>query len=112
MAFTILPLSGSANGRPLLVVATADPGNTVHTAIAGILQIDEIILNVLNSDVADRTLTIECGSNAASDLLTWVIPFGVTISLPAFYLQNGLPLKAYASVTNKLLIWGVVHRGP
>lgn len=112
MAFTFLPLSASVNGRGVLVAATADPGTLIHTAVAGTAQVDEIVLTVWNTDVANRTLTLEHGSNTAGDLLPILVPAQTCISVPAIYLQNGLPLKAYGSVTNKLILTGAVHRGP
>lgn len=111
MAFTANILSGSTNGRPISVAATADPGTVIHTAPAGTTSIDEIVLSVSNTDTVDRTLIMEDGSNTASDLTQFLVPAGQTIALPPFHLQNALVLKAYSAGTaSKLLIWGLVNR--
>ena len=41
-ALTPVIPSGSTNGRPVLVVATATLGTTLHTAVTGTTDMDEI----------------------------------------------------------------------
>ena len=40
--FTKTLLSGSTNGKAILVAATATPGTTIHTAVAGTSSLDEM----------------------------------------------------------------------
>ena len=45
-------LSGSTNGRPIKVAATATPGTTIHTAVTGTTDFDEVwIYNVLQHTI-------------------------------------------------------------
>ena len=51
-------LSGSTNGKNIEVAATASAGTTIHTAVAGTSDMDEIWLYACNTDSSDRKLTI------------------------------------------------------
>ena len=55
------PFSGSTNGRPIPIAATATPGTLIHTAVAGTAAFDEIYLWVANVTNAAATLTVEFG---------------------------------------------------
>jgi len=63
--FTKTLLSGSTNGKAILVAATATPGTTIHTAVAGTSSLDEIWLYAVNSSNSDVKLTIEWGETTA-----------------------------------------------
>jgi hypothetical protein len=106
--YTKVKLSGSTDGRPVAVAATATPGTTIHTAHATAL--DEILLVASNIDTSDRDLTIEHGGTATSDNLKITIPAQSIVELPAFVLTNSLVLKAFASSANKINIAGAVNR--
>ena len=54
-------LSGSTNGRNVIVVATATAGTLIHTAIAGTTSFDEIYAWAANVTAAAATLTLEWG---------------------------------------------------
>ena len=58
-------LSGSTNGLGILVAATATLGTTIHTAVAGTSDYDEITLYAVNNDTVERELTIEWGTATA-----------------------------------------------
>jgi hypothetical protein len=111
--FTKLKLSGSTDGKPVKVAATATAGTTIHTAHASAL--DMLWLWVTNTDTSDRTLTIEFGSVTDPDGL---IVKAVTIpasSVPipivtGQLLTNSMVVGAFASSANKLLITGYVDR--
>lgn len=107
-------LSGSTDGRGIKVTATATPGTTIHTAVAGttVGTFDEIWLYAYNSDSADRTLTIEFGGvTAPDDNIKMTIPFqqGAYLVVPGWILQNGTIVKAFASVANVITINGYVN---
>lgn len=42
MALSKTKLSGATNGKQIKVVATATPGTTIHTAVAGTATWDEV----------------------------------------------------------------------
>jgi hypothetical protein len=51
-------LSGSTAGRLIAVSATSSPGTTIHTAVAGLTDIDEVNLFAVITGTADPTNTI------------------------------------------------------
>jgi hypothetical protein len=108
-------LSGSTNGKPVKIAATATPGTTIHTAVSGTSSFDEIYAWLTNTDGSARTATIEFGTTTSPDghLID-------TLSLPANsppipiitgqVLQNSLVCGVFASVTNVVLATGFVNR--
>lgn len=113
--FTREKLSGSTNGLPIVVVATATPGTTIHTAVSGTTSWDEIYLWVNNTHTSAVTLTVEYGGTTDPDHLILdavSIPIAWTPAriCPGLILQNSLVVKAFASVASKLLISGFVNR--
>jgi len=111
--FSKLALSGSTNGRLIKVVATVTAGTIIHTAVAGVVDFDEIWIYAVNSDTAARKLTIEFGGVAApDDLIEKTIPAedGLLLIVPGFVLQNGLLVRAFAATANVVLIGGFVNR--
>ncbi len=116
MTFSGNVLSGSTNGRPILVAATAiGTGTTIHTAGTGTTGFDEITLFVTNTDTSDRTLTIGWGGTTdPNDLVlkTVTIPAlsGPIPIITGMRLNNGLIVKAAASSANLLLITGGYNR--
>lgn len=106
-------LSGSTNGKAILIVATATPGTLIHTAVSGTTDFDEIHLWAANTNATDVDLTIEWGGTTAPDDLietTITAEAGLEIVIPGLVLQNSLIVRAFASVTNVVNIWGYVNR--
>ena len=60
-------LSGGTTGKNIKVVATASAGTTIHTAVSGTSDLDEIWLYAMNTDAEDRKLTIEYGGTTSPD---------------------------------------------
>lgn len=108
-------LSGSTNGRPIKVAATATAGTTVHTAITGTTGFDEVYLWATNTDTSARTITVEFGGVSDPDDLI-VKAFSIPPNSPPIpivtgqSLQNGLVVRAFASAANVVLISGHVNR--
>lgn len=109
-----LPLSGSTNGKRIKIVATATAGTLVHTATASATDtVDELWLNVYNSDTVSREITFEWGEATAPDgNIKQTIPAksGLTQVVPGDILQNTLVVRAFASAANVLTVGGYVHR--
>jgi hypothetical protein len=103
-------LSGSTNGRPIKVVATATPGTTFHTAHA--TSKDEVYLYATNTDSVDRALTVEFGGTTSpDDLIKATVPAGETILVVAgIPLSNSLVAKAFAAAANVITVHGYVNR--
>ena len=106
-------LSGGTNGKNIEVAATASAGTTIHTAVAGTSDMDEIWLYACNTDSSDRKLTIEYGGTTSSDDLTEITieaEAGWVLVCPGLLLQNGLIVKAFAAAANVVNINGFVNR--
>jgi hypothetical protein len=107
-------LSGSADGKPIKVVAVATLGTTIHTAVAGTTAgtFDEIWLYAYNSDTASRTLTIEFGGATAPDqnIVSTIAPkSGLVLVVPGLILQNGMVVTAFADAANVVTLSGFVN---
>jgi len=112
-AFTKALLSASTNGKGIKVVAVATAGTLIHTAVAGTSSLDEIWLYAFNSHTVDVVLTIEFGEATAPDgNIVITIPFkqGRFLVVDGRLLQNGLTVKAFASVANVVIIDGFVNQ--
>ena len=108
-------LSGSTDGRAILVVATATPGTAVHTAVAGTTPgtFDEIWLWAVNSDSTDRKLTIEFGGvTSPDDLVEVTIPAesGLLLVIPGLVLTGSVVVTAFCATANVVMIHGFVNR--
>lgn len=111
--FSKVILSGSTNGKNIKVVATSDPGTTIHTAISGTTNMDEIWIYAVNTHSIDVNLFIEFGGNSSPDdiiNITLKAYQGMTLIIPGFILNNSLIVKAYASIANVIDINGYVNR--
>lgn len=110
--FTKQLLSGSTSGVPILVVAVATLGDTIHTAHATAL--DEIWLYAQNADTVSRTLTIEFGGvsdpDDLVDAMTILPNSGLVTVIPGIVLTGGLVITAFASAASQINIFGFVNR--
>ncbi len=104
-------LSGSTNGRPIKVGATATPGTTIHTAHA--TDKDEVWMWAVNTSTTDAKTTIELGGvTDPDDLIELTIPAedGLYVLTPGFIISGGLLVKVFADVTNVINVMGFVNR--
>lgn len=110
--FSKIPLSGSTNGKGILVAATATTGTTIHTAVSGTSSFDEVWLYAHNNSTSSVKLTIEYGSTAVQDNLEITIPgeSGLVLVVPGLFLNNALVVTAFAGTTNVITIHGYVNR--
>lgn len=106
-------LSGSTDGKAIKVVQTATAGTTIHTAVSGTSDLDEIWLYAVNSSASAVKLTLEWGQADAPDgniELSVVAESGLVLVVPGLLLQNSLVLKAFAATANVILLHGYVNR--
>ena len=106
-------LSGSTDGKAIKVVQTATAGTTIHTAVSGTSDIDEIWLYAVNSSASAVKLTLEWGQADAPDgniELSVAAESGLVLLTAGLLLQNSLVVKAFAATTNVILIHGFVNR--
>jgi hypothetical protein len=113
--YTKEALSGSTHGRGILVVATATPGTTIHTASTGTTSAaeDVIALFAYNSHSSGVVLTVQWGGTTSpDDEIVQLIPSqsGLTLVVADLILRNTLIVKAFAAITNKITIHGYANR--
>ena len=111
MSVTKLKLSGSTDGRPIKVAATATAGTTLHTAHAS--NLDEVWLWAVNSDSVSKKLTIEFGGTTSPDdliELTVSGETGLTLIIPGLIVTNSVVVRAFAETANLVNIVGFVNR--
>jgi hypothetical protein len=112
--FTPVIASGSTNGKMVKIAATSTPGTTLHTAIAGTDNIDEITVEAFNSDATVRTLVIEFGGVASPDDLVQfnlpIAPGGPYLIIGGWRLNNGLLVRAFCATTNVIVCQTTVNR--
>mgnify|MGYP005826111729 FL=1 len=105
-------LSGSTNGRGIKVVQTATAGTTIHTAVAGTSDADEIWIYAVNTQAGAVKLTLEWGDASVDDNIEVTIDgeSGLTLVAPGLMLRNGLVVKAFAGTGNVVILHGYVNR--
>lgn len=111
MTITKQKLSGSTDGKPIKVAATATLGTTIHTAHATAL--DEVWLYAVNSDTTARKLTIEYGGATSPDCLielTVQPESGLVLVVPGLIITNSLVVTAFCATANVVMLGGYVNR--
>lgn len=108
-------LSGSTDGRPVLVAATSSPGTTIHTGSSTAATIQEIWLYASNPSGAQRTVTVQWGGTTSpNDHITFVLPAqsGLVVVAPGLILKgNATPLvvRAFADSASQVNISGYIN---
>lgn len=106
-------LSGSTDGKAIKVVQTATAGTTIHTAVSGTTNLDEIWIYAVNSSASAVKLTLEWGQADAPDgniELSIAAESGLVLVTAGLLLQNSLVVKAFAGTANVILLHGYVNR--
>lgn len=115
-SYTKIELSGSTDGRPILITATSGSGTAIHTATttAGYGDYDEIYLWATTSATTVPTIALQLGGTTYPDdhVITTLPPAGggpVCIA-PGLVLQNSLVARATASTASVISVFGFVNR--
>ena len=115
--FAKTKLSGSTDGRPVLVAATATAGTVIHTGSGTATTYDEIWLYAINTHSADVKLTVEWGGvTSPNDLIEQTITTeaGLTLVAPGLLIKGNastaLIVRAFAATTNVISIHGYVNQ--
>ena len=113
--YSKLRLSGNTDGKNMQVTGTASGSAiTVHTAVAGTSDLDEIWLYATGTTAAETLLSIEFGAAGGDkDLVYLTVPVqggGPSLMIPGWLLQNGMVVRAYAAATNAINLNGFVNR--
>lgn len=108
-------LSGSTDGKGILVSATSSPGTTIHTGPSNTAYIHEVWLYAVNYDTTDRKLTVQWGGTTAG---TDDIEYTVKAENGLYLIAPGLPIKgnatplvirAYAATGTAIVVHGYVN---
>ena len=112
-----IPLSASSGGRGIKVVATATAGTLIHTTEVPVSSRDEVWLYAYNGYAADVELTVEIGGATVPDnnvVMTIPAKSGLALVLPGLTFTGsgsaGLEIRAFAGVTNVIVLSGHVNR--
>lgn len=115
--FTKQILSGSTDGKGILVAATATAGTLIHTGSSTASTLDEIWIYAQNTSVSTCKLTLEWGGVAApADHIEVSIvgESGLLLVAPGLLIKGNasaaLIVRAFAAVTNVITITGYVNR--
>lgn len=108
-------LSGSTDGKPIPVAATATPGTLLHTAITGSVGFDEIYLWASNVTGSAATITIEWGGvTDPGSLICKAVSIaansGPTLVVNGQCLNNASVVRAFSGTASALNITGHVNR--
>jgi hypothetical protein len=113
--FTKKILSGSTDGMPIKVVATATAGTLIHTGSSTAANLQEIWIWAQNNHTADVVLTIEYGDATAPDhniISTIKTKAGLSLILPGILLKGNttpITVKAFAGTANVIVLTGFVN---
>ena len=114
--FSKTTLSGSTDGKQILVAATATAGTTIHTGPSTATQFDELWLYAVNTSASNVKLTIEWGGTTApNDHIEYTVTAenGLYLIVPGLIIKgNATPLvvRAFAATTNVIAISGYANR--
>ena len=113
--YSCVLLSGSTNGLPIPVAATATPGTLLHTATTGVGNYDEVYLWVSNVTGAAATITIEWGGttdpgNLACKAVSIPANSGPTMIVNGASIGGGVVVRAFSGTAGALNITGHVNR--
>lgn len=104
-------LSASSYGTLINVTATTSPGTTVHTAVAGTSNMDEVWLYACNVNSVDAPITVEFGGTTTGDRIDVSIPTknGLVLVVPGWPICNSQVIKCYTTVSG-VHVGGFVNR--
>ena len=107
-------LSGSTDGKAVKVTGTGTGSTvTVHAAVTGTTNLDEIWIYANNTSASAVKLTLEWGTATAADgniELSIAAESGLVLVTAGLLLQNSLVVKAFAGTADVILLHGYVNR--
>ena len=108
-------LSGSTDGKGILVSATSTPGTTIHTGPTNTAHLHEVWLYAVNYDTTDRKLTIEWGgTTAGTDNIEFTVKAenGLYLIVPGLIIKgnaSALVVRAFAATGTAIVVHGYVN---
>lgn len=112
MTIAVVIPSGSTNGKPIKVVATATAGTAFHVATSTAGVFDETWLWLANTSGTDVVATVELGGVTSPDNLTkHICPANETIlAIAGVRLTGGVTVGVFAATANVITMHGNVNR--
>jgi hypothetical protein len=109
-----IKLSGSTNGKGIVVAANATTGTTIHTGSSTAADYEEIWLWASNFNTSAEVLTLEWGgtTEAGDHFKTTIQPNETVLVAPGWIIKgNASPLvvTAFSTTINKVNIVGHVN---
>jgi len=110
MAISKVVLSGSTDGKPIVITTTESPGNLIHTASA--TEIDEIWIYLNNSSNTPVVTTIQWGLTTTVGSIIQSVPgqAGLYLAIPGLVLTKNSIVRVFASVSDVITVLGFVNR--
>lgn len=110
--FSKLPLTGSTNGKGVLITSVTSPGTLLHTAVSGSASFDEVWLYAMNTASSTVSLDVQYGGTATADLIEINIPgeSGLVLVVPGLYLNNSLEIRGFTTSASTITMHGYVNR--
>lgn len=108
-------LSGSTDGKGILVAATSSPGTTIHTGSTTPATLHEVWLYAQNYDATDRKLTIQWGgTTAGTDDIEYTVKAenGLYLIVPGLLIKGNataLVVRAWAATGTAIVVHGYVN---
>lgn len=107
-------LSGSTDGCPIAVSATASPGTTIHTGPSNAAFLHEVWLYASTYSTTPTLLTVQMGNTDVSKQVILSLDYGsgLLVVIPGLIIKgNASPLviRAFATVTDTVNISGYVN---
>ena len=115
-AFQKLHLSGSTDGRNILIRQTATPGTTIHTATSSSNtdSYDEVWVWASSAATSSTNATIQTSETDDQASINFRVPAaynGPILVIPGWVYRNGVVLTATAAVTSHgVILSGFVNR--
>lgn len=109
-------LSGSTDGKAILIAATATAGTLLHTGSTTVTTLDEIWLYANNTSASNVKLTVEWGDATTPTGLievTVLAEAGLVNITPGLLIKgnaSALTVRAFAATTNVITVHGFVNR--
>ncbi len=104
-------LSGSTNGKGILITATATAGTTIHAAHA--TSLDEVWLWAHNAHTASVAVTLEFGgATDPGEVIVQSVPNddGLYLLCPGLPATGSVSIAAFAGTGSVITVFGYVNR--
>lgn len=108
-------LSGSTDGKGVLVAATATAGTLIHTGSATATTLHEVWLYAVNTSASDVKLTVEWGeATAPNGNIEYTVKAenGLYLIVPGLLIKgnaSALTVKAFAATASVVVVHGYVN---